>query len=551
VIHLAIDTATMRRHLFGGWALLTFLAARAREGTLQIFVPWVTNQEVLTGIRDHVEDLTARKKLETGLAEIAKGQADESPLSALQLAAQQTRERIYADTKNKYEAWISSAQAEILPLTARQANAAWEAYFAGAPPFRQPKSRTDLPDAFAFQALFELAEKIGPVHFIVEDTPFRDSLSRCSQIVCHKDVYAFCSSQGIAIDVSAETQLQKRQLPFPSLTTNASSTLQKKLAGLTLRVPADSTLTVDRLKVEAVRSVESFSLDPNSVIHVAEHEYLVAFNSAAVLQCNTLEPGARGANAANYKLELSGHMLVRVAPNIARDQLSSDVDSVEALSVTVAENQNLITIPRFPEFVTDRWFEQYVEAITAPGRSGLVVIAGSKQPIRERVAEHLLRIRQKRDPDLSALYLTGFAPEFSNTLLHVPSSPGLGENDIFERAAATSAKAIAISLEDDDWIASAVRFVIRESGFVVATMKSATSVSAVVREIHSREKDIGLEKLLGIAIVMTADESQIKFRAATGGDWGDGSWWGILEHDEYVARYRPRPFSGHAGGAKR
>src|SRR5437764_11357445 len=163
----------MRRHLFGGWALLTFLAARAREGTLQIFVPWITNQEVLTGIRDQVEDLTARKKLETGLAEIAKGQADDSPLSALQLAAQQTRERIYLDTRNKYEAWISSAQAEILPMTTEQANGAWKAYFAGAPPFRHPKSRTDLPDAFAFQALVELAGKIGPVHFIVEDTPSR------------------------------------------------------------------------------------------------------------------------------------------------------------------------------------------------------------------------------------------------------------------------------------------------------------------------------------------------------------------------------------------
>jgi hypothetical protein len=152
---------------------------------------------------------------------------------------------------------------------------------------------------------------------------------------------------------------------------------------------------------------------------------------------------------------------------------------------------------------------------------------------------------------LSALYLTGFAPEFSNTLFHVASSPGLGENDIFERAAATSAKAITISLEDDDWIASAVGFVIREGGFVVATMKGATSVSAVVREIHSHEKDIGLEKLLGIAIVMTADENQIKFRAATGGDWGDGSWWGILEHDDYVARYRSRPPSSHAESAKR
>ena len=551
MIHLAIDTNTMRRHLFGGWAFLTFLAARAREGSLQIYIPWVTHQEILTGIRDHVEDLTARKKLDAGLAEIAKGQADKASLSALQVTAQETRERIYTDTKKRYEAWLASAQAEILPLTIDQATKAWEAYFAGTPPFRHAKSRADLPDGFALQALLTLAAEVGSVHFIVEDKPFRDACSRYSQILCHKDVYGFCSLQGIAIDVSTETHLQKRELPFSNLTLNASEMLQKKLPGLTLRLPAELPITAERLKVEAVHSVDNLLLDANSVIHVAEHEYLVAFSCSAILQCDNLDSLTDKARAANYTIEMSGHMLVRAAPGAAEKHLSSDIDSIEATSVALAETQNLITIVRSPEFVTDRWFEQYVEAITAPGRSGLVVVAGSKRPIRKQVAEHLFRLRQRRDPDLGALYLTGFAPEFSNTLLHVTScSSGLGEEDIFEKAAAVSAKAIAISLEDEDWIGSAVGFVIREGGFVVATMKRATSVSAVVREVHSSEKGIGLEKLLGVAIVMETDERRIKFRAATGGDWGDGSWWGILQHDEYVARYRPRPLSGQASNAK-
>jgi hypothetical protein len=30
-------------------------------------------------------------------------------------------------------------------------------------------------------------------------------------------------------------------------------------------------------------------------------------------------------------------------------------------------------------------------------------------------------------------------------------------------------------------------------------------------------------------------EGQIKFRATTYGEWGDGSWWGILEHDKFIA----------------
>jgi PIN domain len=545
VIHLAIDTGTMRRHLFGGWAFLTFLAARAREGRLQIYVPWITHQEILTGIRDHVEDLTARKKLETGLAEIAKGQADESPLSALQLAAQQTRERVHVDTKNKYEAWIAAAQAEILPLTVQQADGAWDAYFAGKPPFRQPKSRTDLPDAFAFQALLELAARIGSVHFIVEDTPFRDACSRCSQVVCHKDIYGFCSSQGIAIDVSAETRLQKRQLPFEQLEMNARATLRGKLPGLTLRVPA-AEVTVDRLKVESVRSVESLSLDRNSVIHIEQYEYLVAFNATAVLQCDISEQrtivselDSGETRAANYTAELHGHMLVRAAPDGPKEQLSSDIDSVEVTSVTLAANQDVVRVIRPPKFVTDRWFERYVEAITAPNRSGLVIVAGSKQVTRKRVAEHLLRLRQRRDPELGALYLISYPPEFSNTLFYVKSSWGpFGKNDLFEKAVKTSAKAIAMAVEEYEWLAPALGFVIHEDGFVVATMKRTTSVSAVVRELYSHGRDAALEHLRGVVAVTAADDERIKLRAATGGEWGDGSWWGILEHDEFVSRHR-------------
>jgi hypothetical protein len=541
----------MRRHLFGGWAFLTFLAARGREGKLQIYAPWITHQEILTGIRDHVEELTARGKLDTGLAEIAKGYADEASLETLQATMRAARERIYSDTKKRYEAWLASAQAEILPLTVEQATKAWEAYFAGGRPFRHAKSRSDLPDGFAFQALMAIAEKVGEVHFIVEDKPFRDACSLSSGIVCHKDIYGFCSSQGLAIDVSAEAQLQKRQLPFSTLTPHARAMLQKKLPGLKMRPPADSPAVTERLDVEAVRNVGEFVLDPNSVIHVAEDEYLVGFSCSSILQCAHSDSGNDQARRANYTIELRGHLLVRAAPDATADELSSDLDSVEVTSLRLAENQDLIKIVRPPVFVTDTWFERYVETITAPERSGLVIVAGSNQPTRKRVAEHLLRVKQRRDPDLGALYLMSYPPEFSNTLIYVESAWGpFAENDLFEKATKTSAKAIALSVEGHPWLAFALEFVTRESGFVVATMKGATSVSAVVRELHSQGKDVALDRLVGVVIVTAANDGRIKFRAATGGEWGDGSWWGILEYDKYVAGYRTRSLPNTEAGRR-
>lgn len=534
MIHLVIDTNLMRRHLFGGWALLTFLAARAREGKIQIYVPWIIHQEIMTGIRDQVEELTARTQLDAGLSEIAKGSARSTSLSALKSAVTQTREHLYTETKSRYEHWLRSAQAEILPLTLEETNGAWQAYFAGTAPFRCVKSRADLPDAFVFQALVRLSEKVGEIHFIVEDKPFRDRVAGCPRVSCHKDVYAFCASQGMAIDVRHETELQRRELPLQQVVAEARAVLDKKMPGLKLRVPADSAIGPERLQIEAVRALDAVAADEQSIIHIAQDDYLIGFTCIATLQCRNADDGFDEEHSANYCVSVLGHLLVRI-PQSSTVQLSADLDSVEAETIALAEDQTLISIVKPPEFHTKRWFEQYVERITRPGRSGLVVVAGSNHIARKRVAEHLMRTRQRRDPDLGALYLTSFAPEFSSSLLHVTScSPGIGEDDVFERARDASAKALSVSLENDRWIESAVGFVIRNGGSVIATMKNVTSVSAVVRELYRCERDVGLEALLGVAVVMNAQPKRVEFRATTHGDWGDGSWWGILEHDEFV-----------------
>jgi hypothetical protein len=528
----------MRRHLFGGWPLLTFLAARAREGKLQIYVPWIIHQEIVTGIRDQVEELTARKQLDAGLSEIAKGSATLTSLAALESAVRETRERLYTETKTRYEHWLRSSQAEILPLTIEETTAAWQAYFAGTTPFRRVKSRSDLPDAFAFQALVALSEKVGEVHFIVEDKPFRDGLAGVPNLSCHKDVYAFCSGHGLAIDVRHETALQKRELPLERIAADANAVLQKKMLGLKLRVPAESSIAAERLQIEAVRTVDTVAVDAQSVIHIAEDDYLIGFRCAATLQCTNADEGGEQSDSANYRVSIIGHLLVRI-PLAASIPSSADLDSIEAETIALAEDQELITIVQPPEFRTKRWFERYVEAITRPGRSGLVVVVGSNQIARRRVAEHLFRMRQRRDPDLGALYLTSFGPEFTNSLLHVTScSTRIGDNDVFERARDASAKALAVSLENDRWVESAVGFAIRNDAFVIATMKNITSVSGVVRELYRIERDVGLETLLGVAVVMNVQPRRIQFRATTYGEWGDGSWWGILEHDEWVKGYQ-------------
>ena len=58
--------------------------------------------------------------------------------------------------------WLEQASAIRHPLTLEQASNALDAYFSGAPPFKEPKVRKDIPDSFVFQKVLELSEAHGP-----------------------------------------------------------------------------------------------------------------------------------------------------------------------------------------------------------------------------------------------------------------------------------------------------------------------------------------------------------------------------------------------------
>src|SRR5206468_3690206 len=126
---------------------------------------------------------------------------------------------------------------------------------------------------------------VGVVQFIVEDKPFREAFARYPQIVCHSDIYTFCSHQRLNLDVSAEKELQKRSLPMQELQASATKMLKNKLPGLTLRLPIEAATDVEKVSIEIVREVRSCAFEANSVIHLQADDYLVAFNAAIVAQC--------------------------------------------------------------------------------------------------------------------------------------------------------------------------------------------------------------------------------------------------------------------------
>ena len=102
MVHRIIDTNTFRKHLFGSWHLLTFLAGRAREATLQIYIPWVTYREVMTGIEDAVDRQIQRQEVARGIRQIESAGGDPARAKELSEALEHYRQQTIAETRRGF-----------------------------------------------------------------------------------------------------------------------------------------------------------------------------------------------------------------------------------------------------------------------------------------------------------------------------------------------------------------------------------------------------------------------------------------------------------------
>lgn len=557
-ISLVIDTSIFRKHLFSGWHLLTFLAARARQGKLDIHVPWIAHQEILTGIEEQVDDRMAKERLGKGLDEFDATSSTPDLTHTLRQQLQTFRETTLHDAQRRYQEWLRSAQAEVMPLTLIQSQNAWDSYFAGAVPFRTRKSRIDLPDGHILQALLALKKKSREeIHFITEDREFRD---RCAQdcgdkIVCHPDIFNFCRNLQVPLDIAdLKEKRRPRGVEPDSLHSAACRALQKELPRLAMRLPPDCVTPnrADRLQVQRVHEILSLHLDPNSLMHLEGSDYLSAFTASLRIQSSTpsvaLASDSGSASpahlkATNYDVDLSGHLLLRTGATDATPNTTAEIDAADVINLRLSADQNTRPVVAVPDFALSRYYgNRGFRAVTDPRTTGLVVVTGRNRLARRRLAEHLIGEKQQREPE--SLYLLGYRKEFRPELRM--ASPPTGRNEhtaetLIEDAWRLDAAGITLSAEEDWWLPEILDYVSHHK-FAIVTMKGADSLSAAIRSIylHPQGKDRVLYHLLAIAVVMECRGERISYRIAQGGDWGEGRWIDSIEHDRLVGLIPPR-----------
>src|SRR6266516_1165432 len=145
---LVIDSSAIRNHLFKGWTVLNRVAVIARTGKINLCIPWLVEQEVLSGIEKHVDEITEQETFLKSARLIAQLSSEAASIRALCDMFETLRPKICDEARSRFRHWLEMSQAERLPLKHEQTERVFKAYFAGELPFDRPKNREHLPDAF-------------------------------------------------------------------------------------------------------------------------------------------------------------------------------------------------------------------------------------------------------------------------------------------------------------------------------------------------------------------------------------------------------------------
>lgn len=198
------------------------LTRLCRHGLVELKIPFIVDQEVLTQRKKEAKDLI--NQTQKALTSLGKspilGLNVKEHLGSIRPQIQELEKAANPDKiQEDWNVWKENASATVLPLNADQSQRAFEAYFNGLAPLTEAKRRADIPDSFIYQQILELKNN-GNVTAISADKKMFDALSATEGITAYRTLKDYLDSFEVDVLISGKAM------------TNLAPYLQKNLAAL-------------------------------------------------------------------------------------------------------------------------------------------------------------------------------------------------------------------------------------------------------------------------------------------------------------------------------
>jgi PIN domain len=200
--NVVLDTNIYRKNPARSDLPFQALERLCKAGVLCLHLPYVVEREFQTQqVLQYQQGITDSLKGLESIIRKGLPPAELTSVEGLRDSIKAVEPTVIAAAEVALVLWATAVSAKRHPITESVAQAAMEAYFQGHPPLTNPKSRDDIPDAFIFQTIKNIAMMEPPLIVVAEDKKLANASEKLPNVIVHNSLSTMIESPTIQTEL--------------------------------------------------------------------------------------------------------------------------------------------------------------------------------------------------------------------------------------------------------------------------------------------------------------------------------------------------------------
>ena len=305
--------------------MLVSCLSLAERSQIKLYIPAVALGELKSQIAEGIKNTGIELEALSALEKLAPSQLRPNANQIVLLLSEFVA-AIEKAAHVKLENWIRVSNVHVLDIKPTHTLAVFESYFSGGAPFKDVKSRDDLPDAFIYQATKDLATELGELLVVVRDSNLATHIKKIEGVKVYEDIHSLQESGDLPVRIERDAFALRQALKEcrEEITALAKDAIFEDLESSALDLDAlAENPDLGSIQIERVASLRQLEIEDADPIVIGTREFLYRFKAVVTViasrqasdgdgQIGTF--GILGTNRvrALYEASLSGSLLLAV-----------------------------------------------------------------------------------------------------------------------------------------------------------------------------------------------------------------------------------------------
>jgi len=194
MIEVVLDTNIYSSDPLRRTARFNALLRLAKSGKLHLHIPYLVQKEFLSQQTEHYEQLVS--SVGNSIIELQRKVSPNlvKKLDGIKDSFSKIQDDLISFPTIEFNKWINEVNGVVHSISELHGVQVIEDYFEGAPPFKNKKSRLDIPDSFIWQVISDLANQFDVLYVVANDKKVREACGIKQNIMTFESLDDFIQS---------------------------------------------------------------------------------------------------------------------------------------------------------------------------------------------------------------------------------------------------------------------------------------------------------------------------------------------------------------------